>query len=42
MCVCVCVCNWITLLYTWDYHDIVTQLYFKTNEQASKNLVMKF
>ena len=27
ICVCVCVYGWVTLLYTWGWHDIVNQYY---------------
>ena len=26
--------NWITLLYTWNYHNIVNQLYFNIKQKV--------
>lgn len=33
--------NWTTLLYTWNYHTIVNQLYFnkKEKQEKKKNLL---
>ena len=28
--------SWITLLYTWNYHNIVNQLYFNIKEKIKK------
>ena len=28
-CIHICMCNWITLMYTWNLHRIVNQLYFQ-------------
>ena len=30
--------NWITLLYTWNYHNIVTQLYSNIKLKSEKHM----
>ena len=38
MCVCMCIYiyNWIPLLYTWNQHNIVNQLYSKIKYKKKK------
>ena len=35
-----CVCDWITLLYTWNQQNIINQLYF--NKMKKKKLNIEF
>ena len=35
---CMCVCDWVTMLYSKDWHNSVNQLYFNKNIQKEKSI----